>query len=187
MPDALQTASRRRERLDIGARARRALLLAAVLDSDLPVVEVDAGRDAGRLAASDTGLMPLRLLIALALLPALSPGAVAQARPLTTTPQYVLNIHVTITDARIVLAPHSAPRGVTARFVIKNTGTKAHNFTLNGKTTPEGVRQAFTRTLKPKQQDVVQLFLDRRARIPYFDALPSEKQNAAMRGLFVIR
>jgi hypothetical protein len=141
----------------------------------------------GGVSARDTGLMPLRLLTALAMLTALSPVAVAHARPLTTTPQYVLNIRVTITDARIVLAPQSAPRGVTARFVIKNTGTKAHNFTLKGKTTPAGVRQAFSRTLKPQQQDIVRLFLDRRARIPYFDGLAADRDNAAMRGLFVIR
>jgi hypothetical protein len=122
----------------------------------------------------------------LAVLPALSLAAVAHARPLTTAPSYVLNIHVTITDTRIVVDPHSAPRGVEARFIIKNTGTKAHNFTLNGKTSAAGVRQKFSRTLKPQQRVIVRLFLDGRARIPYFDGLPADRSKPGMKGFFVI-
>ena len=122
----------------------------------------------------------------LALLPALSLVAPADARPQTTTPQYTLNVHVVITDTRIVLDRHSAPRGVEARFVIKNTGAKAHNFTLAGRTSPEGVPQAFSRTLKPRQRATVPIFLDARARIPYFDGLPADRGKAGMRGVFVI-
>jgi hypothetical protein len=131
--------------------------------------------------------MSPRSLIVLAMLPALLLATVAQARPLTTTPSLTLDVHVTITDTRIVLDRHSAPRGVEARFVIKNTGTKAHNFTLNGKTTPTGVRQAFSRTLKPQQRVIVRIFLDSRARIPYLDSLPADRGIAGMRGIFVIR
>ena len=129
--------------------------------------------------------MSLRVVM-LALLPAMALVASADARPLTTTPQYVLAVHVTITDTRIVLDHHSAPRGVEARFVIKNTGAKAHNFTLSGRTSPKGVRQAFSRTLKPQQRATVPIFLDVRARIPYFDSLPADRGKAGMRGFFVI-
>jgi hypothetical protein len=122
----------------------------------------------------------------LATMTALSLAPVAQSRPLTTSPTLTLDVHVTITDTRIVLDRHSAPRGVEARFLIKNTGTKAHNFTFNGKTTPAGVRQAFSRTLKPEQRVIVRLFLDRRTRVPYFDNLPADRGKAGMRGLFVI-
>ena len=127
-----------------------------------------------------------RRFVVLALLPALSLVASAEARPLTTAPQYVLAVHVTITDTRIVLDHHSAPRGVEARFVIKNAGAKAHNFTLSGRTSPTGVRQAFSRTLKPRQRAIVPIFLDVRARIPYFDGLPADRGKAGMRGVFVI-
>ncbi len=127
-----------------------------------------------------------RRFVVLALLPALSLVASADARPLTTAPQYVLAVHVTITDTRIVLDHHSAPRGVEARFVIKNAGAKAHNFTLSGRTSPTGVRQAFSRTLKPRQRAIVPIFLDVRARIPYFDGLPADRGKAGMRGVFVI-
>jgi hypothetical protein len=128
-----------------------------------------------------------RRVVVLALLPALSLVASADARPLTTAPQYVLAVHVTITDTRIVVDHHSAPRGVEARFVIKNTGAKAHNFTLSGRTSPTGVRQAFSRTLKPRQRAIASIFLDVRGRIPYFDRLAADRQKAAMRGFFVIR
>jgi hypothetical protein len=125
-------------------------------------------------------------LVLLAAVPGLSRVATADARPLTTTPQYVLSVHVVITDLRIVLDRHSAPRGVKARFVIKNTGAKTHNFTLSGRTSPTGVRQAFSRTLKPRQQAIVPIYLDVRARIPYFDDLPADRGKASMRGTFVI-
>lgn len=127
-----------------------------------------------------------RWLILLALVPALSLVASADARPLTTTPQYVLSVHVVITDTRIVLDHHNAPRGVEARFVIKNTGAKTHNFTLRGRTSPTGVRQAFSRTLKPRQRAIVPIYLDVRARVPYFDDLPADRRKAGMRGVFVV-
>jgi hypothetical protein len=142
----------------------------------------------GRRSARNTVVMSLRSLTVVAMLPAaLSLVSAAHARPLTTRPSLILDVHVTITDTRIVLDRHSAPRGVQARFVIKNTGTKAHNFTLNGTTTPTGVRQKFSRTLKPQQRDIVRLFLDSRARVPYFDGLQADRNKRAMRGFFVIR
>ena len=104
----------------------------------------------------------------------------AHARPLTTAPVYVLTIHVTITDARVVLDRSSAPRGVEARFVIQNVGTRAHNFTLNG------ARARFSRTLAPHRRKVALLFLDYRGRVPYLDALPAERSKSGMRGFFVI-
>ena len=128
-----------------------------------------------------------RLLVVLAMLPALSLVAPAQARPLTTKPQLVFDVHVRITDTRIVLDHHSAPRGVSARFVIRNTGTKAHNFTLNGPKAPTGGRQGFSRTLKPGQHENVRIFLDLRARETYFGGLPADRSKPGMRGFFVIR
>jgi hypothetical protein len=138
-----------------------------------------------RLHAKLVSMSP-RSLIVLAMLSALLLVAAAQARPLTTAPSLTLDVHVTLTNTRIVLDRHSAPRGVQARFVIKNTGTKAHNFTLNGKTSPTGVRQDFSRTLKPQQREIVRLFLDRRGRVPYFDGLPAERREPGMTGFFVI-
>ena len=139
-----------------------------------------------RLIVDGPSVAVQRRVVVLALLPAFSLVGSAEARPLTTTPQYAVKVHVVITDTRIVLDRHSAPRGVEARFVIKNTGAKAHNFTFAGRTSPKGVPQAFSRTLKPRQQATVPLFLDVRARIPYFDGLPADRGKTGMRGFFVI-
>jgi hypothetical protein len=121
------------------------------------------------------------------MLPALLPTATAHARPLTTKPLYALSIHVTITDTRIVLDRHSAPRGVEARFVLVNAGTRAHNFTLKGGTTSGGARRNLSRTLEPHQRRIVQIFLDRRSKIPYFGALPSDRGKTGMRGFFLVK
>src|ERR1051326_3787783 len=89
-----------------------------------------------------------RAIAVFAILTALSVSAAAQA---TTRPQLELDVRVTITDTRIVLDRHTAPRGVEARFHIRNTGAKAHNFTLSGPKLSSGRRQGFSRTLKPGQ------------------------------------
>lgn len=74
----------------------------------------------------------MRLLIGLVVfaLASLTLLAAAQARPQTTAPTVFYNIHVTLTNSRIVLDKHSAPRGTYARFIIRNLGTRPHNFTL---------------------------------------------------------
>lgn len=130
---------------------------------------------------------PNRFVVAIALFAALLVAGAAQARPLTTKPQLVVTVRVTITDTSIGLSAHSAPRGVEARFVIRNTGTKAHNFTLNGPKSPAGGRQGFSRTLKPGQHVSVQIFLDVRARETYFGGLPADRGKPGIRGFFVIR
>jgi hypothetical protein len=118
---------------------------------------------------------------------ALSLSVGAQARPQTTLPGLVLDVRVVITDARIVLDRHSAPRGVEARFAIRNTGAKAHNFTLTGPKVATGRRQGFSRTLKPGQHLNVRLFLDVRARQTYFSGLTADRLKPGMRGFFVVR
>jgi hypothetical protein len=129
----------------------------------------------------------LRSLVAIAVFVALPLSAGAQARPQTTLTGLAIDIRVAITDARIVLDRHSAPRGVEARFAIRNTGAKAHNFTLTGPKVATGRRQGFSRTLKPGQHLNVRLFLDVRARQTYFGGLPADRLKPGMRGFFVIR
>jgi hypothetical protein len=129
----------------------------------------------------------LRSLVAIAVFVALPLSAGAQARPQTTLPGLAIDIRVAITDARIVLDRHSAPRGVEARFAIRNTGAKAHNFTLTGPKVATGRRQGFSRTLKPGQHLNVRLFLDVRARQTYFGGLPADRLKPGMRGFFVVR
>lgn len=132
-------------------------------------------------------LMSLGPLLVIGMLAGLSLAVGAQARSQTTRPGLVIDIRVVITDTRIVLDRHSAPRGVDARFAIRNTGAKAHNFTLTGPKVATGRRQGFTRTLKPGQHLNVRLFLDVRARQAYFSGLPADRPKPGMRGFFVIR
>jgi hypothetical protein len=135
--------------------------------------------------AGDTALMLLR---SLAVVPvALIVAGAAQARPDTTVPTTVLSVHVTITDSRITLDRHSAPRGVEGRFVIENVGTKSHNFTLDIGATGAGATPLLTRTVAPKHRTVVPLFLDYRARVQYLDRLPADRSKPGMRGVFVVR
>lgn len=134
----------------------------------------------------DTRPGSLGRVVVLAILTALSVGTVAQAHPLTTRPSLALDVRVTITDMRIVLDRRSAPRGVDARFHIRNAGAKTHNFTLSG---PKfgNRQQGFSRTLKPGQNVNVRLFLEVRARQPYFSRLTADRFKPGMRGTFVTR
>jgi hypothetical protein len=147
---------------------------------------VDAGRDAQAASARDTELMSLRTLILVAMLPAFSLVATARAGPLTTAPTLVLNVHVTITNTRIVLDRHSAPRGVEARFIVENVTAEAHNITLSATKATGSAQRGFSRTLKPHQRAIVLLFLDYRTRLPYFSGLPADRGKPGMRGLFTV-
>src|SRR5262245_51034802 len=102
----------------------------------------------------------------------------AQARPRTTKPLYVLTVHVTITDTRVTLDPNRAPRGVQARFVINNAGSRARTFTLSGGAAAPG----FSRVVKPHQRDVVTRFLDFRGKAIY----KADPGRPGMRGIFII-
>lgn len=127
----------------------------------------------------------LRLIVLFAIVTTLSVTGAAQGHPLTTRPGLELDVRVTITDTRIVLDRRTAPRGVEARFQIRNVGAKTHNFTLNGPKLSGDRRQGFSRTLKPGQQKAVRLFLDVRARQTYFSGLSADRSKPGMRGVFV--
>jgi uncharacterized cupredoxin-like copper-binding protein len=128
----------------------------------------------------------LRRVLLIAVLPTLLLAGAAHARGLTTRPTLVFDIRVTMSDERIAVDPRRAPRGVEARFIIKNEGSKKHNFTLNGKKSPAGMRQAVSETLDPGKTKTVQLLLDFRARIPYLGGLDADRAKPGMRGVFVI-
>jgi len=55
-------------------------------------------------------------------------GLSAGAQPQTTRPGTIEKIAVTITDTRVIVKPARVARGQIARFQIRNTGRKAHNF-----------------------------------------------------------
>lgn len=126
-----------------------------------------------------------RLVLGLAVAGAVLVPA-AHARSRTTAPTLFVNVHVTITDTRIVLSRHDAPRGTYARFIIRNTGTRPHAFTLGNARRGTGLQSGFTRTLQPSTRKILILFLDYRSRIPYFGSLPADRSKPGMRGTFTI-
>lgn len=97
-----------------------------------------------------------------------------------------MDIHVKITDTRIVLDRLTAARGDYARFIVRNAGTKTHGFSL-GKSKPgTGLQTGFTRTLKPNVQKILLLFLDYRGALPFSSQLPADRSKPGMRGIFTI-
>jgi hypothetical protein len=110
----------------------------------------------------------------------------AYARPETTAPDVIIDIHVTLTNSRIVLSRHNAPRGTYARFTIRNVGTRPHNFTLGKAKRGSGAQSGFSRTLKARHKQILLLFLDYRGPLPYFAGLPADRRKPGMRGVFTI-
>ncbi|MEP6977027.1 MAG: hypothetical protein ABI948_03125 [Thermoleophilia bacterium] len=130
----------------------------------------------------------LAALAAFALIPAAHATVRAQgvAQPRTTEPPPLVDIHVKITDTRIVLDRLTAARGDYARFIVRNAGTKTHGFSL-GKSKPgTGLQTGFTRTLKPNVQKILLLFLDYRGALPFSSQLPADRSKPGMRGIFTI-
>jgi hypothetical protein len=108
------------------------------------------------------------------------------ARPETTAPSVFVNVRVTITNTRIALSRHDAPRGTYARFIIRNVGTRTHAFTLGTARRGTGRQSGFTRTLRPGTRKILLLFLDYRGRMSYSASLPADRAKPGMRGTFTI-
>lgn len=137
-----------------------------------------------------SGYRPGQLRWVLVIAAAVAAGAVlvstGRARPETTAPSVFVNVRVTITNSRIVLSRHNAPRGTYARFIIRNLGTRTHAFTLGTARRGTGRQSGFTRTLRPGTRKILLLFLDYRGTIPYSASLPADRAKPGMRGTFTI-
>jgi len=131
-------------------------------------------------------LFSLAALAAVALVPAAQGAQQRFAGPQTTAPPPVVDIKVTITDTRFALSPKFAHRGDYARFILLNTGKKAHTFTLGGAKAGAGVQTGFSKLLKPKEQKILLLFLDYRGQIAYRGTLPADRSLPGMKGFFTI-
>jgi len=110
----------------------------------------------------------------------------AAARPQTTAPNVFVNIHVTLTDTKIILSPKTAPRGSDARFIVTNKGTKPHSFTLGSNKLGADLQSGFTRLVKPKQHEILLLYLNARGALPYYGGITAKKASAAMKGIFLV-
>jgi hypothetical protein len=132
--------------------------------------------------------MNRRLLLALPLAAVLLVPAAraAQQHSATTAPPPVVDIRVKISDAGISFSPKRAVRGAFARFVLLNTGRKAHALMLGATKRGAGVQTGFHKTVKPNEQTVLLLFLDYRGKVPYRATLPADKGKPRMKGTFLI-
>ncbi|HET6684269.1 MAG TPA: hypothetical protein VFG75_11280 [Gaiella sp.] len=132
--------------------------------------------------------MNRRLLLALPVaVVALVPAArAAQEHSQTTAPPPVVDIRVKISDGGISFSPKKAVRGAFARFILLNTGKKAHAVMLGATKRGAGIQTGFHKTVKPNQQTVLLLFLDYRGKVPYKATLPTDKGKPRMQGTFRI-
>jgi hypothetical protein len=128
-----------------------------------------------------SAILALAALSAAALVPA------AGGAPRTTEPGQIVNVHVTITDTRMIVTPKSSPRGVYGRFIVVNTGVKPHNFTLGSAVRGRGAATGFSQTVNPRGQHVALLFLDLRGQLPYYSKLKDDRTKPGMRGVFRIQ
>jgi hypothetical protein len=108
-------------------------------------------------------------------------GAVA-----TTAPNVFITVKVTLTDSKIVLSRHSAPRGTDVRFVVTNLGKEPHSFTLGTLDRGAGLQTGFARVFRPGQHQVLLLFLDYRGVLPYYSGLRRDLAKPGMHGTFVV-
>jgi hypothetical protein len=124
-------------------------------------------------------------LLAVALVPAAHGTIRTASGPQTTVPDVFVTVHVTITDSRITLDRHRASRGDEMRFILRNAGTRLHNFTLGSTTKRGGATQTgFSRTLKPREEKFILLFLDYRGLIPYRSTMKIDLNKPGMKGIF---
>jgi hypothetical protein len=129
-------------------------------------------------------LFALAAVMAAALVP-VSLGS--SARPRTTDPINFVDIQVKITDAKITVSPTSVERGIYGRFIVRNVGSKTHSFVLAAGTKKgTGIQTGFGRTVKPKSQKILLLFLDYRSVLHYSSTLPADRSKPGMKGTFHI-
>jgi hypothetical protein len=118
--------------------------------------------------------------LALALVP------IVQAARQTTAPNIFINVHVTLTDSKVIMRPKTAPRGSDARFIVRNNGKKPHTFTVGSTKHGAGVQTGFSRSFKPGEHSILIVYLDTRGTIPYYAGTSASKAKPAMRGLFLV-
>lgn len=113
-------------------------------------------------------------------------AALGFASPQTTAPSIIVKVRVTITDSKITMTPKRAPRGADAQFILRNTGSKTHSFTLGTAKRGSGKQTGFSKVLAPRTQKILLLYLDYRGTLPYFSSTPADKGKPGMHGSFTV-
>ena len=104
----------------------------------------------------------------------------------TTSQPDVVSVRITITDTAISMSPRIAQRGAMAHFTLVNKGKKPHTFTFGRGKPGSGSQAGFVRTLKPREQSMLSLFLDYRGTIQWAGTAPADRGNPRMKGTFRI-
>src|SRR5262249_17473320 len=99
----------------------------------------------------------------------------------TTAPNLFINVHVTLTDSKVIIRPKTAPRGSDARFIVRNIGKKPHTFTVGATQHGVGKQTGFTRSFKPGEHAILIFFLNQRGPIPYYSGASVGKAKPSMR------
>ena len=105
----------------------------------------------------------------------------AESQTTTTAPDVYINIHVTLTNSKVIVSPTTAPRGADARFIVRNIGTKPLSFTLR-----TGATTGFTRVFKPGKPSILLLYLAFRGSMAYYGGASSASAKPGMKGTLVI-
>jgi hypothetical protein len=130
--------------------------------------------------------MKLRSVPFIAALAAVTASSLtAGAAQATTGPALYYTIHVTISDTKITMSRQDLPRTYSARFDIRNVGTKTHSFTLGSKL--NGKATVVSRTLKPKTHAVAYFIQsDERGVLRFYSLVPADARNKGLQGVFTI-
>jgi hypothetical protein len=107
------------------------------------------------------------------------------ARPATTGPALFYTIHVTITDKGISISRHDLPKTYSARFDIRNVGTRAHSFTLGNKLDSN---VWIVSRVVPAKSHAVAYFVDDDSPgvLRFYSISKGDRTNKHMQGVFTI-
>jgi hypothetical protein len=110
----------------------------------------------------------------------------AQSQTRTTAPSVYVNIKVTLDNSRVSVSRRFGPRGVAARFIVGNVGTKPIKFTVGDRSPTTGNLFGFSRSFKPGTKQILLLYLNYRGAIPYFVGQSFARAKSGERGVFTV-
>jgi hypothetical protein len=114
----------------------------------------------------------------------LSPVAGAQQQ--TTSPGVNVKVYITLTGSKVIVTPKVAPRGSDALLIVHNVSRNPQRLAFDYKELAGGVHTGFNRVFKPGERQILVLFLDYRAALPYYSGPSFAGSNAASRGIFLV-
>ncbi len=124
------------------------------------------------------------VIVAVSVLSLVPAAAAGTARPRTTEPTDIIDIRVTITDSRMRVSPTTIERGVVARFIVRNLGTRVHDFTFGDPSSPAG--HVTSGPLKRNGRKTILAFMDYRGTFPYQSTVKTDANKPGFKGRLTI-